>query len=239
MHFQSLSGAAALVNWITVGRSDVPTFDDWYNYQHVPERVSTPGFMRARRFIATDQPDSAEANYLTVYETADLSVLNSPEYLRRLNNPTELTQRVIPTFRQFRRAACVISVQRGFGSSSRVLAIELSPERRHEQPLRTLIADTLLPGVIAGHLVHTACLMEPDAAVSSAKDSTREGLATASALPASWTILAELQTGVDAERVIKEFGKGIEGSGIDPKTIGSGGEFQLLYELRAAANIAA
>ncbi|WP_087874524.1 hypothetical protein [Arthrobacter globiformis] len=232
MHFESLSGAGALINWITVGHSDVPLFEDWYNYQHLPERVSTPGFLRARRFIAMDQPDPREGNYLTVYETADISVLSSPEYLRRLNNPTELTQRVIPTFRQFRRAACLVSAVRGFGSSSRILAIELSPEEHQQQLLRTLIADRLLPRLTAEHLLHTGSLLEPDAAVGSAKDSTREGRVSASTQPDSWTILAELQTGVDAQRVAKEFSNGIEGSGIDAKTMGIVGEFQLLYELR-------
>jgi hypothetical protein len=233
VQFQSLSGAGALVNWITVRRSDVPLFDDWYNYQHLPERVSTPGFLRARRFIATDQPDAAEGSYLTIYETADLSVLKSPEYLRRLNNPTELTQRVVPTFRQFRRAACLVSVVRGFGSSSRVLAIELSPDERHQGLLRTLISDRLLPHLIAEHLLHTGSLLEPDAAVSSAKDSTREGRASGSSQPDSWTIIAELQTGVDPERVTREISQGIQGSGVDAKTMGNVGEFELLYELRS------
>lgn len=238
MHFQSLSGAGALVNWITVGHSDVPLFDDWYNYQHLPERVSTPGFLRARRFIAMDQTDAAERSYLTIYETSDLSVLNSPEYLRRLNNPTELTQRVIPTFRQFRRAACAVSVVRGFGSSSRLLAIELSPDEPHQKTLRTLISDRLLPRLIAEHLLHTGSLLEPDAAVSSAKDSTREGRASASAQPDTWTIFAELQTGVDSELVTQEISDGIQGAGLDAKTLGNVGEFQLLYELRSVNNAA-
>lgn len=234
MQFQSLAGAGALVNWITVGHSDVPLFDDWYNYQHLPERVSTPGFLRARRFIATDQPEAEEGNYLTIYETADLSVLNSPEYLRRLNSPTELTQRVVPTFRQFRRAACLVSVVCGFGSSSRILAIELKPSEQDEELLRTLIARRLLPSLIAEHLLHTGSLLEPDARVSSAKDSTREGRASASALPDTWTIFAELQTGVDPERVSKEISDGIQRSGIAAQTVGKVDEFQLLYELRSA-----
>lgn len=238
MHFQSLSGAGALVNWITVGHSDVPLFDDWYNYQHLPERVSTPGFLRARRFIATDQPDEAAGSYLTIYETTDLSVLNSPEYLRRLNNPTELTQRVVPTFRQFRRAACLVSVVRGFGSSSRMLAIELSPNDCNEDLLRTLISDRLLPHLIAEHLLHTGSLLEPDAAVSSAKDSTREGRASNSSQPDSWTIFAELQTGVDPKRATREISTILQGSGFDATTVGNVGEFELLYELRSENNAA-
>lgn len=238
MQFQSLAGAGALVNWITVGHSDVPLFDDWYNYQHLPERVSTPGFLRARRFIAANQPDAGAGNYLTIYETADLSVLNSPEYLRRLNNPTELTQRVIPTFRRFRRAACMVSVVCGFGSSSRVLAIELKPDEQDEELLRTLIADRLLPSLISEHLLHTGSLLEPDARVSSAKDSTREGKASASAQPDTWTIFAELQTGVDPDRVSKKINDGLQRSGIAAQTISKVDEFQLLYELRSENNAA-
>jgi hypothetical protein len=125
--FPSVLGRGAMINWITVDRDDVPLYEDWYNYQHLPERVSTPGFLRARRFVATEQPARGGLDYLTVYETADPGVLASAEYLRRLDNPTELTQRVVPLFREFRRAACSVSVVCGAGSSGRGVAVEIEP----------------------------------------------------------------------------------------------------------------
>ena len=42
MSFGTVLGAGAMINWLTVENADVPLFEDWYNFEHLPERVSTP-----------------------------------------------------------------------------------------------------------------------------------------------------------------------------------------------------
>ncbi len=64
--FESVVGAGAMINWITVARENLPIYEDWYNFQHLPERVSTPGFLRARRFSATDHADPDTSDFLTL-----------------------------------------------------------------------------------------------------------------------------------------------------------------------------
>ena len=32
-------------------------FHDWYDLEHVPERLRVPGFLNADRWIGTDQPE--------------------------------------------------------------------------------------------------------------------------------------------------------------------------------------
>jgi hypothetical protein len=52
-------------------------FNDWYDLEHVPERMRVPGFLNAQRWLGEDNPKFAVATY--DLETHD--VLNSPAYL--------------------------------------------------------------------------------------------------------------------------------------------------------------
>lgn len=116
----SLLGNAALVIWGDVKSGDIEeaALNDWWTNEHLPERLSLPGFLRARRYSFRD--DSADRSYyLTLYETADLAALTSPEYMEKLNSPTPKTSRHVPTLATMKRAACevVYSQQRAeFGS---------------------------------------------------------------------------------------------------------------------------
>lgn len=94
-------GAGALAIWFDVDSADQPQLDAWYPRQHLPERLGVPGFLRGRRYTrATEAPI-----FFTLYETQDATVLSSEPYLARLNDPTEWTRRVLPTFRTMVRNA--------------------------------------------------------------------------------------------------------------------------------------
>jgi hypothetical protein len=51
-------------------------FNDWYDREHVPERMRVPGFLNAQRWIGDENPKLAVATY----DLATHSVMNSPEY---------------------------------------------------------------------------------------------------------------------------------------------------------------
>lgn len=90
-----------------------PGFDDWYTHEHLPERVATPGFLRARRWVSVEEPGL----YLAVYETDDAAVLRSPAYLQALDDPTPGTARWVPVMSRMSRTVCdvVHSMARGEG----------------------------------------------------------------------------------------------------------------------------
>jgi hypothetical protein len=66
-------------------------YEQWYRGEHLPERLSIPGFRAAWRFRAIE----AEPEYFTFYETTTPEVLFSAAYEARVNDPTALTQRVM------------------------------------------------------------------------------------------------------------------------------------------------
>src|SRR5262245_16966130 len=54
-------------------------FDDWYDTEHIPERLGVRGFLNAQRWVATDGAKTA----LATYDLETLDVLNQPSYTTR------------------------------------------------------------------------------------------------------------------------------------------------------------
>jgi len=52
-------------------------FHDWYDTEHVPERLRVPGFINAQRWIGGSEPKVSVA----LYDLDNVSVLHSPPYL--------------------------------------------------------------------------------------------------------------------------------------------------------------
>ncbi|HYC15537.1 MAG TPA: hypothetical protein VEC75_14900 [Stellaceae bacterium] len=77
-------------------------FNAWYDGEHVPERLSVPGFESARRFVCIE----GFPKYLALYDLASPGVLDSPAYLRVGGvNSSPWTKRVTSRVRGYYRAA--------------------------------------------------------------------------------------------------------------------------------------
>lgn len=86
------------------------TFEDWYQHEHLPERLGVPGFRRGRRW----QTVSGAPSMFTVYETDDPGVLTSPPYIERLNNPTPWSKRIMTeAFSDMSRTVCRLTARHG------------------------------------------------------------------------------------------------------------------------------
>jgi hypothetical protein len=51
-------------------------FNDWYDLEHIPERLRVPGFLNAQRWVGEDNPKIAVATY----DLETYAVLDSPAY---------------------------------------------------------------------------------------------------------------------------------------------------------------
>lgn len=66
-------------------------FNRWYNEEHVPERLSIPGIVRARRFQAIE----GSLKYLALYELESPDVLDTDAYKYWTNEgKTEWTKKI-------------------------------------------------------------------------------------------------------------------------------------------------
>jgi hypothetical protein len=68
---------AVLVVQVEVDPADEDEFNRWYDEEHIPEKLASPGFLSARRFrLADDSP-----RYLVIYELDDPQAALSPTYM--------------------------------------------------------------------------------------------------------------------------------------------------------------
>jgi hypothetical protein len=97
-------------------------FNLWYDREHLPDRVTVPGFITARRH---DAAAGALWPYLALYEASDISVFSSPAYKERLANQSEWSRRILPVFVEPQRniARRLAQVGEGIGSSTLLAAI--------------------------------------------------------------------------------------------------------------------
>jgi hypothetical protein len=173
--FGGLDGTGVLAIWSDAAAEHEEEFNSWYTNQHLPERVGVPGFRRGRRYVK-DAP--GELRYFTLYETADIHVLESAPYLERLNNPTDWTRRVLPYFRNGSRLAMLVTSSAGAGIGGLAATISFGPGESGAAELRSWavrVGDQLrakYPDLTGWHLCET------DDQVTQAKAGTEEARAS-------------------------------------------------------------
>ncbi len=96
----SRKGRALLLVMMDIDPEHEAEFNRWYEEEHVPERMSIPGFVSARRYRAIE----GEPEYLALYELENLDVLESETYRYWYGEGrTEWTKRMLKTGSNFLR----------------------------------------------------------------------------------------------------------------------------------------
>jgi hypothetical protein len=147
-------GDGVLVIWNDITAEAETEFLAWHVLQHIPERVSIPGFIRGQRYVALD----GAPKYFNFYETRDVSVLTSPAYCDRLNNPTEWTRAIVRHFRNTSRTITRRVASAGHGDGVFIETIKLKagsdtptfPRAFAEEVLPALCESR---GIVGAHLL--------------------------------------------------------------------------------------
>ena len=92
-------GTGMMAFWADIDAEYVLRYQQWHNCEHIPERVSIPGFIEGRRYRALDGRHS----FLMFYDTETTSVLSSDAYAAALNAPTPWTREALTHFRKLTR----------------------------------------------------------------------------------------------------------------------------------------
>ncbi|HEV7326892.1 MAG TPA: hypothetical protein VGN91_17680 [Bosea sp. (in: a-proteobacteria)] len=98
-----MKSSAFLVFANDVDPAQRAAYERWHGGHHVPQRFAVPGILRATRYQAVG---GGSPDYLTVYDLADIAVLNSPEYRRLAEQPDAVTLAMRPNLRSPLRLAC-------------------------------------------------------------------------------------------------------------------------------------
>ena len=84
-----------------IGQDEV---DDWYDLEHIPQRVALPGFVSVERWTSVE----GEALSLTIYDVTTLDVITSPPYLAITgDHMTPWTRRIFPRTERNRYEAAI------------------------------------------------------------------------------------------------------------------------------------
>ena len=153
-----LLGQAAMLLSFDVAPEMIPEHDDWHTHEHLPERLSIPGFRRGTRWVALQ----GQPRYCVLYEVEHLATLASEAYLQRLNKPTPWTSKMMPHYRGMTRGLCSVVGSHGFGMGHVALLIRFSADPDRKAALCDWLLKEFLPrlpersGLGSAHLLEGA-----------------------------------------------------------------------------------
>jgi hypothetical protein len=149
-----LAGKGMLLTSMDIDASDEAEFNQWYDREHLLERVAIEGFLEARRYVA----HQGSPKYLCLYSTATFDVLGSPAYRTALASQTDWSKANIARFKNMIRAVARITVSRGAGRGAALGIVRLRPAGDTDK-LRTALRDQLDPekldGILSMHLIES------------------------------------------------------------------------------------
>ncbi|ANE77063.1 DUF4286 family protein [Dickeya solani] len=139
-----------------IDAADEADFNQWYDHEHVEERVAIGGFLSGTRYQAID----AERKYLGLYETESLETFTSADYHAAFTRQTEWSVKNLNKMVNPMRRVCAITHQHGKGSASNlaVMTLKVDLDAAALTAWQASVAQT--PGYIASRL------LTPDTALS-------------------------------------------------------------------------
>ena len=139
----SQPGILAIFNNVAPGRE--AEFEEWFQHEHLAERIAVPGFLLGRRHEAV----SGQPRYFNFYVTESVEVLKSAAYLARLDDPTPMTRTIMSeVFKDMIRTACRRTFRLGAMRGAAV-AIARFSESPNEADLKTFIETSMRDRAVA------------------------------------------------------------------------------------------
>jgi hypothetical protein len=140
----ALRGKGMLITWTEVKPAHETDFNEWYNREHLDERVNLPGFRRARRYVAV----KGDPKYFATYECTKVADLADPGYLKLLANQTPWSQRSMKRMTKFRRMTLRIRADLAHGVGGAVTCLRFAPDPAKARDLTAWLKEEALPAAI-------------------------------------------------------------------------------------------
>ena len=152
----ALLGEAAMLLSFDIAPEAIVEHDDWHTHEHLPERLSIPGFLRGSRWVAAQ----GKPRYFVMYEVEGLDTLAGAAYLERLNNPTPWTKKMMLHYRDMIRGFCAVTSSFGAGVGQSALVVRFKPDPEKKAALRKWLIEEALPGLPSKEGLASAHLFE-------------------------------------------------------------------------------
>ena len=149
-------GQAALAMWWNIVPAMREEFEHWHSHEHFAERLALPGFLRATRWADTDGGDG----FFVLYELDRHEALHSPEYLARLNAPSDWSRRMMPHHRDMVRCQSRVIASAGAAVSAHAFTLRFGAKHGESTRLQQHLVHIVqsLPrdrGLAGAHFLHT------------------------------------------------------------------------------------
>ena len=195
-------------------------FNEWYNREHIDERVWMPGFHRARRYVDAD--GDARIKYFATYETDKVEDLCDPAYMELLKDQSDWSKKVMATFSKFDRVTARITVDLSHGFAGACAYARFFPAPTVMDGLRAHLENELLPYLVARPGMIGAILAENDLAVVN-EGRKAQGMAIPENETPEWFVLLEGQTTQATAAALRAgFGAGLADHGVAAPDIDTG-----------------
>jgi len=153
----SLLGNAVLVNWGGILPDKETNYNEWHSKEHMPERISLPGFLRGYRAVGIDGTE-INHKYFMMYEAEKKEIFVSKEYLERLNNPTKWTKEILSSYLSPSRTICSVISTKSIGLGGFILTIRFLDNniqnQHHVERLKLLTREvTDFQGITGMHVL--------------------------------------------------------------------------------------
>ncbi|WP_434667266.1 hypothetical protein P5W99_38625 [Paraburkholderia sp. A3BS-1L] len=136
-----------------VDREDDEDFNQWYDREHLEDRVRMNGVIAASRYVAID----GGPKYLALYWAGSLQAFDSPEYAHAFTHQTPWSVKVLPKMRAPMRRIGELSAEVGKGNGGfiGVLTLPASVVTDSLSERCAAIGETLVqrPGFVRSYLL--------------------------------------------------------------------------------------
>ena len=143
------AGPGILAIWNDAAPGRDADFNEWFQGEHLAERLAVPGFLYGRRHQAI----SGAAGYFNFYLVASPAVLTSQPYLERLNNPTPMTKMIMAdVFKNMNRTLCHRTLRRGAMRGAYAVTVRFN-DAPDEKALAALLEELLTDiNIVSGEI---------------------------------------------------------------------------------------
>jgi hypothetical protein len=181
----ALRGKGMLLVFNEVKSRHERDFNEWYNREHIDERVNLPGFTRARRYTAV----KASPKYLATYECDTVEDLATPGYLALLADQTPWSKAVMARFTHFKRMTVRVRLDLAHGEGGALTTVRFTPQPAMARQLTDWLKD-VLPTVIARPGMVGAAVTENDIEIANAP-AAQSSMDHPKVDQAEWVVLLE------------------------------------------------
>jgi hypothetical protein len=134
-----------LLVWTNIPQDLDHGFNEWYNREHMPERIlGLDGFLRGRRFVACE----GGPRYLALYDTRSVAAFHTEPYLALKRHYDPVSMQYVPHFKDTRKCAAEVTAQSGAAEGGFIWATPLARAPGKADGLRAWIANALLPEAV-------------------------------------------------------------------------------------------